>query len=365
MTLAADPLRPTPDRRGAARPPVHGPVPLPQARGPVSAALLDALRRRPWEARLGDALWWNGAIADAAADDDLQLALFCVYELHYRGLDGVAEDWEWQPDLLRVRHEWEQVLLAGLESEVGAPHSLQQRSREATVARLVETAKRERESSLAEYVMREARADQLRELLIHRSVAELRAGDLYAWALPRLSGSAKAALVGLEASTYGMGRLPLMRAELFRSLMTSWQLDPDYGHHVDRVPGVALLATNLLTLFGLHRRWRGALLGHLAATEVSGWLPSARLAHGHRRLGGSEAGSRFFDEQLGGGTNRERLATTGLVGGLLAQHPALSGDVVFGARCAVLLEDLLAAHVLPRWHRGSSSLRPAAGDPTD
>jgi hypothetical protein len=357
MTLAADPARSTADRSTLPAVPYDAPVPLPQPRGPVSAALVDVLRRRPWEARLGDALWWRGAIADAPADDDLQLALFCVYELHYRGLEGVAEDWEWQPDLVRVRHEWEQVLLAGLESEVGAPHSLQQRSREATVARLVETARRGRDSSLAEYVLREAAADQFRELLIHRSVAELRAGDLHAWVLPRLSGSAKAALVGLEASTYGMGRLPLMRAELFRALLRSWRLDPGYGHYVDRVPGVTLLATNVLTLFGLNRRWRGALLGHLAATEVSGWLSSARLAHGHRRLGGSEAGGRYFDEQLVGETHRERLATTDLVGGFLAQQPGLSGDVVFGARCAVLLEDLLAAHVLPRWHRGGSSLR--------
>jgi hypothetical protein len=309
-------------------------------------------------------LWWKGAIPDAPADDDLQLALFCVYELHYRGIDGVSEDWEWQPDLVRVRHEWEQVLLAGLECEVGPPHSLQQRSPEATVGRLVETARLGRESSLAEHVLREAGADQFRELLIHRSIVELRSADHYAWALPRLSGSAKAALVGLEASTYGMGRLPLMRAELFRALLASWQLDPGYGHYVDRVPGVTLLATNLLTLLGLNRRWRGALLGHLAAAEVSGWLLGSRLAHAHRRLGGSEAGGRYFDEPLGGETHRERLATTDLVGGFLAQQPGLSGDVLFGARCAVLVEDLLAAHVLPRWRRGTSSLRPPREDPT-
>jgi len=337
---------------------------LPPPRGPVSAALFDALRRRPWEARLGDELWWNGAIADAAADDDLQLALFCGYELHYRGLDGVAEEWEWQPDLLRVRHEWEQVLLAGLESEVGAPHSLQQRSPEATVGRLREAARRERESALSEHVMRESDVDQLRELLIHRSIAELRAGDLYSWALPRLSGSTKAALVGLQAQTWGMGRLPLMHAELFRSLMVSWQLDPGYGRYLDRVPAVTLLGTNLLTLFGVNRRWRGALLGHLTSTELSSWLLNARLAHAHKRLGGSDAGGGYFHEQLRGDANREELATTELVGGFVTQHPALSGDVVFGANCAALVQDLLSAHLLPRWRSGLSSLRPAPSDRT-
>jgi len=152
-----------------------------------------------------------------------------------------------------------------------------------------------------------------------------------------------------------------MHAELYRALMVSWQLDPDDEGHLDRLPGVTLLAANLLTLFGLNRRWRGALVGHLAASEVSCWLPNARLAHGHRRLGGSPMGGRYFDERLRGDANREQLATTELVGGFLAQQPGLSGDVVFGARCAGLVQDLLAAHVLPRWYRGLSSLRPVPG----
>ena len=314
------------------------------------------LRRRPWEARLGDALWWGGPITDAATDDDLQLALFCVYELHYRGLAGVAEEWEWHPELVAVRHEWEQVLLAGLESEVGAPHSLQQRSAEATVARLVETARHGSGPALGEHLMREAGVEQLRELLVHRCFVELRAGDLHAWALPRVSGAAKTALLGLQAEVYGWGRRSSTQAALFAGLMRSWQLEPDYGCYLDRVPGVTLLSTNLLSLLGLNRRWRGALVGHLAASQVSGWLPEARLAHGHRRLGGSDEGGRYFDERLRGDGDRERRATTELVGALVAQQPGLSGDVLFGARCAGLVQDLLAAHLLPRWRRGLTSL---------
>ncbi|GGS72883.1 hypothetical protein GCM10010222_12150 [Streptomyces tanashiensis] len=35
--------------------------------------------------------------------EDLQLALYLLYELHYRGLAGVDADREWDPDLLRLR----------------------------------------------------------------------------------------------------------------------------------------------------------------------------------------------------------------------------------------------------------------------
>jgi hypothetical protein len=208
--------------------------------------------------------------------------------------------------------------------------------------------------------MRDADAGHLRELLVHRSIAELGAGDGYAWALPRLSGEPKAAAAELAAGTWGRGRLPLMRTELFRALLRSWDLEPGYGHYLDQLPGVTLLGTNLVTLLGLHRRWRGALIGHLACSEVMVALPTARLASGHRRLGGTEAGAGWFDEQLRAEAEREQMAATDAVGALLAAEPALSGDVVFGAVAARYAEDLLAAHILPRWYRGLTSLR----DPT-
>lgn len=34
---------------------------------------------------------------DALTDDDLQLALYLCYELHYRGFAGVDPAWEWSP----------------------------------------------------------------------------------------------------------------------------------------------------------------------------------------------------------------------------------------------------------------------------
>src|SRR6185369_12383918 len=75
------------------------PPPLPHTRGPVSAAVLAALRDEP-------PLRADPADADPYGDD-LQLALYCCYELHYRGFAGVPDDREWAPGLLALRREVE------------------------------------------------------------------------------------------------------------------------------------------------------------------------------------------------------------------------------------------------------------------
>ncbi|MDQ1059992.1 hypothetical protein QFZ23_003893 [Arthrobacter globiformis] len=40
---------------------------------------------------------------DILNDDDIQLALFCLYELHYGGIEGVDDAWEWEPGLIALR----------------------------------------------------------------------------------------------------------------------------------------------------------------------------------------------------------------------------------------------------------------------
>ena len=90
---------------------------LPVPRGPLSHALLDALVRDPHEVRAPD----TTMPADPLADEDLQLALYLCYELHYRGLDGVAEEWEWEPSLLALRARLEARFEAGLIEALGAP----------------------------------------------------------------------------------------------------------------------------------------------------------------------------------------------------------------------------------------------------
>lgn len=338
------------------------PVPLPSPRGRVSAALIHVLAG---DSRGGvdlRALRWTGEPASAVTDDDLQLALWLTYEQHYRGLAGVDEGWEWHPELVWARREWEQQLLVGLRQQLAArPFTVESAGteRQTVQAALNQLAGSEDGPSLSKFLMREATADQFREFLVHRSLYHLKEADPHSWGIPRLSGTVKAAMISIQADEYGGGVLPAMHAQLFRTLLDDWDLDATYGHHLDRVPGVTLMMTNLISLFGLHRRWRGALVGHLAMFEMTSSVPNGRYARGHRRLGGGEVAARFFDEHVVADSVHDQIALHDLAGGLVQQEPQLADDVVFGARCAAYADEVFADRVLARWEAGESSLREA------
>src|SRR5215207_9090097 len=92
------------------------PVP-PRPRGERSAVVLEALRHAPHELGVLDL----PAPAEPLGDDDLQLALYVLYELHYRGFDGVDERWEWEPSALALRSVLEDIFEGGLFAAIGPP----------------------------------------------------------------------------------------------------------------------------------------------------------------------------------------------------------------------------------------------------
>jgi len=95
------------------------PSALPPARGLLTDALFDLLSRDATRPRLV-----LPRVVDSDDDplygDDSALALYALYELHYRGFDGVDVEWEWQPDLLAWRREFERAVLTRLHDEVGS-----------------------------------------------------------------------------------------------------------------------------------------------------------------------------------------------------------------------------------------------------
>jgi hypothetical protein len=67
---------------------------LPDPRGPLSGALFaDLLGRTLSAATVEAADQVADGDPDALTDEDLQISLAVCYELHYRGFEGVSEDW--------------------------------------------------------------------------------------------------------------------------------------------------------------------------------------------------------------------------------------------------------------------------------
>jgi hypothetical protein len=194
----------------------------------------------------------------------------------------------------------------------------------------------------------------------HRSLYHLKEADPHSWAIPRLRGKAKAALVEIQSDEYGAGSVERMHSELFRTTMRGLGLDDSYGYYLDTAPGVTLAISNLISYFGLHRQHRGALVGHLAAFEMTSSAPNRRYSKGLRRLGADAATTQFYDEHVTADALHEQLAAHDLCGSLVAEEPELADEVLFGAACALHLDNLFAEHVLRRWAAGRSSLRAVA-----
>jgi hypothetical protein len=177
--------------------------------------------------------------------------------------------------------------------------------------------------------------------------------------IPRLAGRAKAACVEIQADEYGGGREAEMHASLFAAVLAALGLDPTYGAYLDRLPGITLATVNLISLFGLHRGRRGALLGHLAAFEMTSVGPMGRYAATVHRLGLPPAARKFYDVHVAADAHHEVVAAEGLLDGLVSSEPQLAADVLFGVRALMAVEGRFTAHLLGSWTAGQSSLRGA------
>jgi Iron-containing redox enzyme len=325
---------------------------LPAPRGETTEALLAALREPPHHL----APIPLPAGTDPLADEDLQLALYCCYELHYRGLPGVDERWEWSPSLLALRGALEERFEAALRAAVG-PVGAPPAPEDMDVAlRAIEDA--DDAPSVSRFVEREASVEQVLEFIAHRSAYQLKEADPHSWAIARLSGPPKAALVEIQADEYGGGRPERVHAQLFADAMEALGLDARYGAYVDHLPAPTFATVNLMSLCGLHRRLRGAIVGHLALFEMTSSIPNRRYAAGLRRLGlDSPAATEFFDEHVEADAVHEAVAAVDLAGGLARCEPELAADILWGARALVLVDARWARHLMDAWQQGRSSLR--------
>ncbi|MCC9144150.1 MULTISPECIES: iron-containing redox enzyme family protein [unclassified Arthrobacter] len=343
---------------------------IPAPRGRVSATLLDLLQNRGGAGHANAYGSLNLLVDEALAgtpdllrDEDLQLALFCLYELHYSGLDGVEDAAEWDPELIRVRARMEAAFEDVLRAVVPVP-ALPAPESEAVAESLFRLAADDKSPGASRFVAGKASVEQLQEFLILRSVYQLKEADPHSWAIPRLPvGRAKAALVEIQADEYGGGRVERMHSKLFGTTMEGLGLDSGYGYYIDLVPALTLASSNAMSLFGLNRRLRGAIAGHLAAFEMTSSIPNSFYARGFRRHGFSDEVTYYFDEHVEADAVHEQIAARDLAGGLAEAEPDLLADIIFGAATVLAIDAMLAEDQLTAWQAGETALlTPLAND---
>jgi len=199
---------------------------LPVPRGHMSSALVAALRQSPVPR---PALLVSGGTREIWLDDDLQLSLWICYELRTRGFDDVDAQWEDHPALAQfhaaLEERWESAL-----------------------------------RSLTESTQPPALSDE--------GVAELRRHHAF-W---RPRREMRSVLRDIHGDAYGA------RSERTHSVLFTVTLrDLDCGTGVDEMPAPTLALANALSLFGLHQRLVGALVGFLTAVDTIGGDPFAQL----------------------------------------------------------------------------------------
>jgi hypothetical protein len=327
--------------------------------GPLSELVRELLSRPRGDGeipagieRAAEAL--SKAVSEPLRDTDFQLALYMCFELHYRSFAGVDPDWEWSPGLLRIRAGLEKEFMRALGEELGPSGPVDPG---AVGEHLFRLEAEDEGVSLSRYLETEADLERFREFVVHRSLYQLKEADPHSWAIPRLSGPAKTALLEVQGDEYGGGEPKRMHSVLFAKTMAALGLDDRENAYLGWIPGTTLTSVNLMSLLGLRRSRRGAIVGHLAMFEMTSALPNRRYGNALRRLGFGLDATDFYDEHVEADSVHENIAAYDLAGGLARQEPELAEDIVFGARALLHLEDCFARELLAAWKRDQSSLR--------
>ncbi len=292
----------------------------------------------------------RGSAPAADSWDDEALSLWTLQELSYRGFEDASDHAEWDPRALVVRYELEVALEARLRARwadhepraaVPVPADLPA-ALEALVAA-------DDGPSLADHVRRRADLDQVLELLRQRSVYQLKEADPTTWVVPRLPTRAKAALMELQFDEYGNGNPNRLHAHLFARGMEAVGLRPEYGAYVDDALPETLELNTTLSMFGLHRRLRGAAMGHLAAFEMSSSIPARKIVQGLGRLGLDGAMVGYYDEHVEADAIHEQVAAHAICGTLAEDEPDQAAEILFGAFTCLDLEARVARTLLDAW----------------
>ena len=306
-------------------------------RGPLSSWVVDHFFgcSGPSPIQLGGAL-----------SDDAQTALYLCYESHFGDIAQYS-DAEWDPVLIefrcRIEHAFERELRrrVGEYDDAVTTHNVAD-----SIRRLIV---RDNGPSLSSYIDSFGTMEQMRQVVRHRSAYQLKEGDGHTFGIPRLRGDAKQHLAKIQAGEYGADEADrVMHSELFAQTMTELGLDNHPNAYLATLPASALAVSNLISMFGLNRRLRGALVGHLAVFEMTSVEPMGRYARALRRMGATDRAARFYDVHVLADAEHEVLVAD-LAAAHLRNEPTAGHDVMFGASCALEVERWFAADLLDAW----------------
>lgn len=324
----------------------------PSPRGPVSAAVRDGLLSSSGEPFMGIQL--PDDLNDILRNDDLQLALWMLYEQSYRAFEG-AHDHEWDPAAVAMRRRLERpfeeqvrtATAAGVEGSLAI-------SNNDIVAQIEHLIARAPGPDVARFLHRDATRQQVLDYLAQRSVYHLKESDPHSFVVGRVGGPAKVALAELQYDEFGAGRPERLHQHLYAVALEAAGLDPAYGAYVEQVPASTLAVNNLMSLLALSYRLRGAALGHLAAFESTSSVPCRRIAAGIERVGLPDATAAYFHEHVEADAAHEQIVLREICGNFVEREPTQRSEVLFGVAACLYVDGVAADDLLGEWTRSGA-----------
>lgn len=316
--------------------------PLPIPVGPLSERVISALLD---DTGLDPTVELDG---DDPFEHDLQLALYVLNELHYRGWVGVDDRREWEPAVATVRTRLADEFHRRLELEVGANANVDPLAEAERLLGLDGP-------SVSSHLRDHGTVEQVRESMVLRSPYQSKEADPHTFALPRFDGRTKRVFCDIQAGEYGVGH-ERSHAELFADALVGLGLDPTPNAYIDRCTGPALATSNLVTLGAMHRRLRGLVLGQLSLFEMDSVVPNQRMVECCDRLGLDPSVRPFFHIHVLADAEHQTMVEAAF----LSDYPGVAPDqvrhLVVGLRAQSLIDRAIAASCVPTWEHGQRAL---------
>jgi hypothetical protein len=323
---------------------------------PQAVDISPAARRGPLSSWVVDRLYGGGGSSPTQLSnplsDDAQTALYLCYETHFGEL-APHFDAEWDPRLIEFRRRLEHAFetrLRQLGGQVGDGvdhHNV--------VDRITDLIVGDDGPSLSRHMEAQGTIEQMQQFVRHRSPYQLKEADGHTFGIPRLRRQAKQRLAEIQAGEYGAdepGRM--MHSELFAQTMETLGLDSRPNAYLASLPASSLAVSNLISMFGLNRRLRSAMVGHLAVFEMTSVEPMGRYARGLRRLGVDERAVKFYDVHVLADAEHEVLVAE-MAQAHLLDEPGAGGEVMFGAASVLQIERWFAGDLLADWKSNQQS----------
>lgn len=312
--------------------------PLPRPVGPNSQLAISALRR----ARVG-----APALPSDPFDRDTQLAWFMLNEASFAGWSTIDDAAEWYPDVVALRQRFENWFSTLVEQRFGDITD---------PALAVDQILNGLDGpSMSRHLADHGTRDQVTESLMLRYPYQNKEADPHTFAIPRLAGAEKRALIEIQTGEYGVGHAST-HAELFNNALSALTVRSDHTDIIDRLPGIAFATSNLVAMGGLNRALRGVAIGQLALFEMDSVSPNGIMVEACDRLALPAATRRFFDVHVMADAEHQVIARQAFLEHYPTTEPEQAGNVLFGIKAQHEIDVELALTAIGAWTDGRSAL---------